>query len=95
MTKQTEMFDAGHKLKLPQRPCTPAPVGSGPTGETCGTCIFYSRVTYKSSTYTKCAKMEPAWTHGAASDIKRHWPACREWAAAASHASPRTGREEV
>ncbi len=76
-----ELFDTGQKLKLPKKPCTPAPVGSGPEGKTCGTCVHRLRVKYHADAYWKCDLMRAGWTHGAASDIKLKWPACREFAA--------------
>jgi hypothetical protein len=58
--------------------CTPAPCGSGPEGETCGTCEFLVRLKYRSSTYIKCGKVEHLWTNGAGSDVRVKWEACRE-----------------
>lgn len=53
--------------------------GSGPTGETCGTCEHYLRVHRGAGVYLKCALMEPSWTRGRASDIKKKAPACSMW----------------
>jgi hypothetical protein len=61
------------------RRCTPAPCGSGPEGETCGTCALLVRLEYRNSRYLKCKKMELVWTHGAGSDVRAKWEACREW----------------
>lgn len=61
------------------RPCraTPEPIGSGPAGETCGTCAHKTRVHYHDKCYLKCDLVE--WTHGAGTDIRAKWPACRAW----------------
>jgi len=52
--------------------------GTGPPGETCGSCRF--RV-YKTMAkrYQKCALMRRHWTGGSGTDIKARSPACREW----------------
>ena len=52
--------------------------GSGPKGETCGTCHFRARVKL-SKTYQKCLVVKHAWTGGPGSDIKCKMPACRHW----------------
>lgn len=56
-----------------------APVGSGPTGETCGTCAYYIVVSYHDKTYRKCGKMRASWTHGPGTDIRKKDAACRLW----------------
>lgn len=64
----------------PRNPCTPARVGSGPGGEACGGCAHRRRCrTRAGNTFQKCWKMEHAWTHGGATDIKVAWSACSEW----------------
>lgn len=88
MSSQSELFDewAAKQPKLPalpRNPCTAAKVGSGPQGETCGSCAFKLRVKYHDKSYLKCGLMEKHWTHGGASDIRAKWPACREWKAKA------------
>ena len=78
MADQQSLFDAGERFE--QHPnATPAPIGSGPDGETCRTCRHYTRVQHHDYTYRKCGKLEPLWTHGPGTDIKASWPACREW----------------
>lgn len=79
MTGQPTLFDAGPKRVLPANPCTPYTVGSGPEGERCGTCRHLVRHLYHTRRYLKCGRMRHAWTHGAGSDIKAKWPACRAW----------------
>lgn len=55
---------------------TPAPRGSGPDGETCKTCNSSIRIGYHNKYYWKCNLKSP-WTHGAGSDIRLKWDACR------------------
>lgn len=52
--------------------------GSGPAGETCGSCAHIVRKEM-GKTYLKCALMERHWTGGGGSDIRSRSPACREW----------------
>lgn len=79
MNNQTMLFDVGPRLNVPPKTCTPAPIGSGPSGATCGTCWHKQRVHYHTRFYLKCGLMEHAWTHGPGSDIRAKWPACREY----------------
>ncbi len=52
--------------------------GSGPDGETCGSCAnIYRR--HMGGTYPKCLLMKAHWTRGKSTDIKVRSPACREW----------------
>lgn len=72
-------------LKKRHRPPTEkrgyaAPPGTGPAGETCGSCRWLYR-NRQAKTYLKCQKMSPFWTGGAATDILAKAPACREWSA--------------
>jgi hypothetical protein len=72
---------AGKRKRKPTRPrgyvFTP---GTGPEGETCGSClhIFRNRL---SRTYLKCSKNKSNWTGGPASDILSRSPACKFWEA--------------
>ena len=54
--------------------------GSGPEGETCGSCkhLYRNRL---AKTYLKCALMRRHWTGGAGTDVKARAPACRNWEA--------------
>lgn len=54
--------------------------GSGPEGETCGTCrnLFRNRM---AKTYLKCGLMRNFWTGGAGTDIRARDAACSQWAA--------------
>lgn len=57
-----------------------APVGSGPAGETCGTCANFRRLDYFTSrkkSYFKCKLVLS--THGPGTDIRKRDAACREW----------------
>lgn len=81
LTNQRELFCVGERRPLPIIPkptCTPAPIGSGPDGERCGSCRYLFRHEM-SKTYFKCELMEKSWTRGAATDIKFRWPACSKW----------------
>ncbi len=82
---QQTLFDLGvddpfNGTKHPKRPSTPALIGSGPAGETCGTCRHRSLVQHHDRFYQKCDLMRPHWTHGEATNIKAAWSACRLWA---------------
>lgn len=59
--------------------CIPAPSGTGPEGEFCRTCKFLAHVRHHDKTYLKCRVVQKFWTHGAGSDIRAMWDACREW----------------
>jgi hypothetical protein len=55
-----------------------APVGSGPAGETCGSCKHLFRKSL-SKTYLKCALVRSHWTGGGGTDIKARDAACSKW----------------
>ena len=78
MTEQTELFDVGprEKVSRPVSTCTPEPIGSGPAGETCGTCRHKTTMPQTAGRYLKCHLVERYWTRGAGTDIKARWPAC-------------------
>lgn len=52
--------------------------GTGPEGETCGTCkhLYRKRM---SKTYLKCSLVESKWTGGGGTDVKARDPACKKW----------------
>ncbi|MFM2042094.1 MAG: hypothetical protein RLY86_670 [Pseudomonadota bacterium] len=52
--------------------------GSGPVGETCGTCGHRVRVEL-SKTYQKCGLMHRHWTRARGTDVRCRDAACREW----------------
>lgn len=54
--------------------------GTGPDGETCGSCEHIAR--HPSGHYRKCALVRDRWTHGPGTDIKARSPACSKWEAA-------------
>ncbi len=56
-----------------------APPGTGPDGETCGSCDHYTRVQGGARAHPKCGLNEARWTHGRASDILKSAPACNKW----------------
>lgn len=55
-----------------------APPGTGPEGETCGTCAHLFRKTL-ASTYLKCGLNEAKWTGGGKTDVRARDHACRMW----------------
>jgi hypothetical protein len=59
------------------------PSGTGPTGETCGSCRHLVRRQW-SKTYLKCGLNQAAWTHGSRSDVRARDAACSKWAALAA-----------
>lgn len=54
------------------------PPGTGPEGETCGTCrhLFRNRM---SKVYLKCLREEHRWTGGAKTDVRKRDAACGGW----------------
>lgn len=54
--------------------------GTGPKGETCKTCVHYTRIQY-AKVYRKCGLCESQWTHGAGTDIRAGDPSCEFWEA--------------
>jgi len=68
------------QLHRPLNVCTPAPLGSGPEGETCGSCGHKTTTQgWTAKPYTKCRVMMHEWTHGGGTDIKCRWHACQRW----------------
>ena len=78
---QTDLL--GHPLPAPQMHTRKPTVrkgyrgrpGTGPAGETCGTCRHLRRF----GRYSKCALMAHGWTHGLGTDILQKSPACSFW----------------
>lgn len=54
------------------------PPGSGPAGETCGTCE-HCTATGTGGKYKKCELLRAVWTGGPGTDIKLSALACRKW----------------
>lgn len=75
---QGQLFDAGeiipHSLGSH---ATPAPIGTGPVGETCRTCCHAYKQGYHDRSYWKCGLVEE--TRGSGTDIRLKWLACRQW----------------
>lgn len=102
---QTDLFDVGERTPLndrsrrgfdgKQNTCTPAPVGSGPEGQTCRTCCHYTRSQPGAGVYLKCALMRAHWASGPGTDIKASWPACSSWAGKAAAVDIQTSRSEA
>lgn len=55
--------------------------GTGPEGETCGSCKHDVATGRTGKRFHKCALNRACWTHGAKSDIRTRWPACSKWEA--------------
>lgn len=51
------------------------PPGTGPAGETCGSCVHL----FRAKTYLKCWLRRDRWTGGGASDVRAGDPACVKW----------------
>ena len=52
--------------------------GTGPAGETCGSCKHIARVQH-AKVYLKCALTRACWTSGGRTDIRARWAACSKW----------------
>jgi hypothetical protein len=56
--------------------------GTGPKGETCGSCEHLFRVrTGSGKSFPKCLLNRAKWTHGGATDVRVRWDACSKWEA--------------
>lgn len=56
------------------------PPGTGPAGETCGSCEHLVRRRY-AGTFMKCALTRAKWTKGPGSDVRARDAACNLWEA--------------
>ncbi len=63
----------------PKRGLYAAAPGTGPEGETCGSCKHIMRM----KRYRKCRLVRALWTGGLGTDIKARSAACTKWEAAA------------
>jgi hypothetical protein len=79
-------------LRSPPAAGYPAAPGTGPEGETCGSCshcrmrlFTRQRPGARPRKFYKCGANRWAWTHGRESDVLVHSPACRLWAPANPH----------
>lgn len=52
--------------------------GTGPDGETCGSCKHINRMG-RGSRFAKCELTRACWTHGPRTDIRVRWEACSKW----------------
>lgn len=68
-----------HKRKTALPKGHAANPGSGPKGETCGTCQHRTHVRGGAKEYQKCELCRKSWTHGPGSDIRAKDPACAYW----------------
>jgi len=51
--------------------------GTGPIGETCGSCEHSVRVGHGG--HPKCELTRACWTHSPRTDIRMRWAACSKW----------------
>ena len=70
----------GLKRSGPVRTGYVMPPGTGPEGETCGSCKHIYR-NQMSKVYLKCNLARHKWTGGGGSDIRARSPACQKWEA--------------
>jgi hypothetical protein len=52
--------------------------GTGPEGETCGSCKHLHR-NVMAKVYLKCALMRAQWTAGGGTDVRARDAACKKW----------------
>lgn len=57
-----------------------SPPGTGPAGETCGSCKHLAR-NRMAKTYLKCGLNQAKWTAGPKSDVRAKDQACSKWEA--------------
>ena len=55
------------------------PPGTGPAGETCGSCQHIVRKGGNARAYLKCGLNRARWTSGQGTDIRARSPACKKW----------------
>jgi len=84
-------LSTGQKRRKYDRPRGYAAVpGTGPIGQTCGTCRFLHRNAEYSNTHFKCRLLYKQWTKGPGTDIVKKSPACSKWLPA-SQKDPQRG----
>jgi len=76
----SDLFDTGPRVPRSAAHGYAAPPGTGPKGETCGTCLHRELKKY-ANVYYKCGLMRACWTGGQGTDIRVRSPACRLWEA--------------
>lgn len=52
--------------------------GTGPKGETCGSCRFMV-LRHLAKSYRKCGLVRERWTGGPGTDVRARSPACLKW----------------
>jgi hypothetical protein len=69
--------------KSPRKPTKPNGYawtpGTGPAGETCGSCEHKGSTGSTARVYWKCRLMRHHWTGGPGTDIRMRSPACKHW----------------
>lgn len=78
LTVEEARLAMGRARKSPTPRGYAAPPGTGPAGETCGSCRHLARRSL-AKTYLKCELMSAVWTGGGGTDVKAKAPACRRW----------------
>ena len=79
-----EIPDVGKPVGREKKTGHAAAPGTGPAGETCKTCVFYTIVKPGANKFRKCGHpiSRKHWTHGPGTDIKASDPACHFWKSA-------------
>lgn len=67
-----------HARRLLSKRGHAAPPGTGPEGETCGSCVHLVR-RQMAKTYFKCGLERARWTGGGGTDVRAKDAACRRW----------------
>ena len=73
-----DIWDRARRRKEPEPRGHAAMPGTGPEGETCGSCRHLARIRL-ANTYLKCALNEARWTGGRKSDVRAKDAACAKW----------------
>jgi hypothetical protein len=77
--EQHPEFLAGQPtMRHPLDRAHPYPPGSGPPGQSCGTCAKLCVRDFKHK-YFKCNVLKKFWTAGPATDVRKKDPACMSW----------------
>lgn len=78
MTWSVDDVPLEHLKKSTKRHGHAAPPGTGPEGETCGTCKHLACKEMASRFY-KCSLMQAHWTGGIGTDVRVRDAACAKW----------------
>lgn len=71
-------FRNAEPVKHPRDRAHPYPPGSGPPGQSCGTCAKLCERVFR-KTYFKCHVLKRFWSAGPATDVRKKDPACMAW----------------